>query len=448
MKEKKDKRTEAYHKIFEARLQLLTYEPLFAQILYDHKIEVSDFPYVKTAKIDLENKVVYFNESFANALYKVDPFLNIPDYRMINFVLSHEVCHYLLLAKERETLGNKDSELWSLAQDYVINLWLKDIDPNEIYLKMPEKIYWNPETKRWTTEPCEGCIEINPPYYEGFRGKTSEEIYYYLVRNSKKRKIKTKINGIEVEVTVYDVHLPDCTTVTTKPIDIAIGLPETDKDISDIIETVMKAWSITGSGNPVLREIIESILYPEIDWRIVLDRYVRYAISGYQDYKWLPPNPKKLAALKIYLPSTYEKTIRAVVAVDSSGSITDEEFEWFVSEVQGILSTYEKFEILVLVCDHEVVGEQLIRFRGESVDRSIWKGRRGTDFRPVFKRVEELMFYPDVLIYFTDMEVGKEAFPEVKPPYPVIWVITQPKEKVKIKPPFGEIIWYKRRKGF
>jgi len=68
-------------------------------------------------------------------------------------------------------------------------------------------------------------------------------------------------------------------------------------------------------------------------------------------------------------------------------------------------------------------------------------GGGGTDFRPGFKKVEELGIDPVGLIYFTDMECNR--FPETVPDYPVIWVRYGPDSPWGTKEkdlPFGEFV--------
>jgi predicted metal-dependent peptidase len=64
-----------------------------------------------------------------------------------------------------------------------------------------------------------------------------------------------------------------------------------------------------------------------------------------------------------------------------------------------------------------------------------FKGRGGTDFRPVFDLVATDISrpegWPDLLAYLTD---GQGSFPERAPPYPVVWLLP---EGSRVVPPFG-----------
>jgi predicted metal-dependent peptidase len=82
----------------------------------------------------------------------------------------------------------------------------------------------------------------------------------------------------------------------------------------------------------------------------------------------------------------------------------------------------------VIGCDsvvHEVYTLSLFEELGDLK----FTGGGGTDFRPVFKYIEEHKCNPTLLIFLTDMY---GSFPDKEPTYPVVWVSTTEK-----KAPFG-----------
>ena len=68
------------------------------------------------------------------------------------------------------------------------------------------------------------------------------------------------------------------------------------------------------------------------------------------------------------------------------------------------------------------------------------RGGGGTDFRPLFAKIEELGYKPDVLIMLTDT-FG--TFPDTPPDYPVIWASIY--ENVEV--PFGELVYINEEDG-
>jgi predicted metal-dependent peptidase len=125
--------------------------------------------------------------------------------------------------------------------------------------------------------------------------------------------------------------------------------------------------------------------------------------------------------------------VNVVIAVDTSGSITDEEMREFVSEVDTLKSQVNA-RVLLHACDERLDEHGPWTFEpweAFSLPASLCGGG-GTDFRPVFEWVERDRIHPDVLVYFTDAE---GEFPSAAPQYPVIWLV-----KGKGKVPFGERI--------
>ncbi|MCD6214573.1 MAG: hypothetical protein J7J46_06315, partial [Candidatus Desulfofervidus sp.] len=64
-------------------------------------------------------------------------------------------------------------------------------------------------------------------------------------------------------------------------------------------------------------------------------------------------------------------------------------------------------------------------------------GSHNTDFRPIFKNVEERRLKPAILVYFTD---GYGEFPEKVPPYPVLWIVVEGPGTIGVKFPFGRVL--------
>lgn len=112
-----------------------------------------------------------------------------------------------------------------------------------------------------------------------------------------------------------------------------------------------------------------------------------------------------------------------VYAVDTSGSMSNRDLQLGLSELQQIQKSDSEVTILVMYSDAAVAHEYKIGAH-DQIDFSI-KGRGGTDFEPVFERVQELLRSsedaPDVLIYATD---GYAPQPTIRLSIPVVWLIT------------------------
>ncbi len=126
-----------------------------------------------------------------------------------------------------------------------------------------------------------------------------------------------------------------------------------------------------------------------------------------------------------------KKIEELVIAIDTSESCEGETVQRFLEETFSILknndSFFHKTNIHLLQCDAKVQQDTLITSQEDLADymehfRLIGSG--GTDFRPVFTYVEELMEEKRFqnlkgLIYFTD---GYGTFPRRRPPYETAFV--------------------------
>ncbi len=135
---------------------------------------------------------------------------------------------------------------------------------------------------------------------------------------------------------------------------------------------------------------------------------------------------KRLAKLKRVPPfpgTKQSNKFTIVYAVDTSGSMSNHDLELGLSELQQIQKADSEVTILVMYSDAAVAHEYKIGAT-DQIDFSV-KGRGGTDFEPVFERVQELLRSsedaPDVLIYATD---GYAPEPTIKLPIPIVWLIT------------------------
>ena len=156
-------------------------------------------------------------------------------------------------------------------------------------------------------------------------------------------------------------------------------------------------------------------------------------MSARNDYSGTPPN-RRYISQGFYLPSLRSLELPAVVvAVDTSGSVTEEDLAQFAAEISGILEAYET-EITVIYCDSGINGEPEVFTREDLPLKLQARGGGGTDFRPPFKFVAEHDLTPACLIYLTDLECSR--FPS-DPGYPVLWARIG---KYGDNPPFGEVI--------
>ena len=121
------------------------------------------------------------------------------------------------------------------------------------------------------------------------------------------------------------------------------------------------------------------------------------------------------------------------MALDTSGSISDEEFKQAIKEVLNIVKNYNH-EITIIECDNEIRRSYKVKNVKDIKERINIRG--GTKFTPVFEYANKNKV--NLLVYFTD---GKgEARLEVIPRgYKVLWVISGRGDKLSLNNAYGAV---------
>lgn len=155
------------------------------------------------------------------------------------------------------------------------------------------------------------------------------------------------------------------------------------------------------------------------------------------DYIYYTYGLKHYKNMPLIEPLEYKeiKKIREfVIAIDTSGSVKGEQVQAFIQKTYNILKSTESFSskinLHIIQCDADIQEHVKITSQEEFDDyiaRMTIKGLRGTDFRPVFQMVDELIESHEFLnlkglIYFTD---GYGAFPEKMPSYETAFVFVE-----------------------
>ena len=178
-------------------------------------------------------------------------------------------------------------------------------------------------------------------------------------------------------------------------------------------QQAMQAGKLGGA----MARMVDHLLQPQLPWRMLLARYV--TASARDDYSYARPSSRRGG--EAIMPSLRSAQVEMVVAVDTSGSIRDEEMAQFLAEVNAIKGQV-RARVTLLPCDATIAeGAPWCYEPWEPAElpESI-NGGGGTAFQPVFDWVEQSGRRPDLLVYFTD---AKGRFPQEPPDYPIIWLV-------------------------
>lgn len=126
------------------------------------------------------------------------------------------------------------------------------------------------------------------------------------------------------------------------------------------------------------------------------------------------------------------------VALDVSGSISDEEFKQAMKEVLSIVKNY-KHQVTVIECDEQIRRVYSVQSMKDLKERSTKRG--ATAFSPVFEYANKNKM--NLLVYFTDGK-GEEKLKVIPRGYKVLWVISGRGEKLSLKDPYGIVKKLKR----
>ena len=139
-----------------------------------------------------------------------------------------------------------------------------------------------------------------------------------------------------------------------------------------------------------------------------------------------------------------KKVEELVIAIDTSASCRETQVQQFINETASILKQQENFfkkvNIYIIECDDQI--QQVVHISElddmeKYADQFSVKGGYGTDFRPVFEQVDEMISAGKLrnlkgLMYFTD---GKGTFPSKAAGYDTAFVIDGDSETEEIKVP-------------
>ncbi|MDJ0939728.1 MAG: VWA-like domain-containing protein [Woeseiaceae bacterium] len=175
-----------------------------------------------------------------------------------------------------------------------------------------------------------------------------------------------------------------------------------------------------------LKREIEQVVNPQLDWRVMLWRFVTKTPCDFSGYD------RRFIHGGLYLDNLEGESLNLHIAVDTSGSISDEELAQFRAEVASIIRCYDHIEAKIYFVDADVYGPYPLSSRSRIPDA---EGGGGTSFSVFFDAIEDKLhsWEPTVCVYFTD---GYGDFPERTPTIPVLWVVTDEGSDYY---PFGEV---------
>ncbi|MFA0758637.1 MAG: hypothetical protein NOOUEUKL_001303 [Candidatus Fervidibacter sp.] len=170
----------------------------------------------------------------------------------------------------------------------------------------------------------------------------------------------------------------------------------------------------------------------KVPWQKVLHQFVQRQVISHWNY---PPSRRYQQIALLPRPQR-ERTGVLGIAIDTSGSISSGQLAQFWREVLAIRQTYPRLTLRLVTCDVEVTSDEVFPPFVALPEARELIGRGGTDFRPAFERFRQPPV-PEAVVYLTD---GMGEYPTAAPPYPVLWVLSQPLPDWQERLPFGTAV--------
>jgi predicted metal-dependent peptidase len=373
----------------------------------------------------------------------------------VNRVLLHSILHCMLL--HPFNIDFKDTALWNLSSDICVENIINN---------------WNLNSTKSHKETAQSAI-IND-ILNSVKNLSAENIYYYL----KGLELSQETIKYYSELFCDDVHKiwyknknfaffefdDDEETVEARSIykkadnrkglsnesndkimyDAINGSAEEEKElwrkITPTVESDIEALKNQGLMSGVETAVLKGVSRDKYDYSkflkklISIDETIEINDDEF-DYIFYTYGLNTYKNMPIIEPLEYAenaKVKKLFIAIDTSGSVKGEQVEKFIEKTYNILKSTDFFgaktEVHIIQCDSEIKEIKILKSSQEIeeyIKNISLKGFGGTDFRPVFKYVDEIFASSQKnevngLIYFTD---GDGIYPKQMPKFKSLFVI-------------------------
>ncbi|WP_250674131.1 VWA-like domain-containing protein [Paraclostridium ghonii] len=335
-------------------------------------------------------------------------FLNL-NMRQMESAVKHEILHvvsmHLLRAKKLQ--GNYSTLAINMAMDIVVNKFLNNLPPYATTLESVNVKY---------------SLKLEP--YETFE---------YYIEN-----IQTELNLME-----KDEEGEEDDSNKNEGIETKYNQEHTHdiwEESDDIDEKTFKEFTekfVNNSQKGKIPDYLDDIISVlknskgEIPWNLYLKKLMGTVESNKK--KTITRRNRRQPNRLDLRGELRNHKAEIAVALDISGSISDEEFKQAIKEVLNIVKNYNQ-EITIIECDNEIKRVYKVKSEKDIKDRLEIRG--GTKFSPVFNYANNKKI--NLLVYFTDGK-GEDRLQVVPRGYKILWVISGRGDKLSLKESYGAV---------
>ena len=379
-------------------------------------------------RIGTDGLKIAYEPHYLADLYRENPML-------VNRVYLHMVFHCIFRHLFRPC--PEDRELWNLSCDMVVEALIDGMHHRSIRM---------------------GVHPFRRAVYDELRKTlkvlTAEGIY----RELKKADYRSEQRARMVQEFCIDDHTywpaPPEEEGPKPPSPLMAKLKKHWKDVSDRMQTELSIGREAGTEDGDLSDELAVENRERYDYRTFLKKFAvlkeeMQIDPDSFDYVFYSYGLRMYGNMPLIEPQEWKETHKIeefVIVIDTSMSCSGDLVRKFLEETYHILAETESFfrkvHIRILQCDDAVRADQLIT-TGEELkqymDHLQLYGDGGTDFRPAFTYVQQLIDQGEFenlkgLLYFTD---GKGTFPRKRPPYDAAFILFREDYKEVSVPPWA-----------
>lgn len=379
-------------------------------------------------RIGTDGLKIAYEPHYLADLYRENPML-------VNRVYLHMVFHCIFRHLFRPC--PEDRELWNLSCDMAVEALIDGMHHRSIRM---------------------GVHPFRRAVYDELRKTlkvlTAEGIY----RELKKADYRPEQRARMVQEFCIDDHTywpaPPEEEGPKPPSPLMAKLKKHWKDVSDRMQTELSIGREAGTEDGDLSDELAVENRERYDYRTFLKKFAvlkeeMQIDPDSFDYVFYSYGLRMYGNMPLIEPQEWKETHKIeefVIVIDTSMSCSGDLVRKFLEETYHILAETESFfrkvHIRILQCDDAVRADQLIT-TGEELkqymDHLQLYGDGGTDFRPAFTYVQQLMDQGEFenlkgLLYFTD---GKGTFPRKRPPYDAAFILFREDYKEVSVPPWA-----------
>ena len=358
---------------------------LFSGLFMVGKVKVDeDTPTAKTNGLD-----VTYGRAFVDSLND----------KQLAFLILHETMHKAYRHLQVwDTLWKKNPMLANASCDYVINLQIRDYDPQGYDVEMP----------------TDNKGEVMGLIDEKYRGMDAHQVFLLLEKEQQEQGGGGSGGNGTPSMDEHDWE------------NASNGTAEEQEATAREIESALRQGAILAGkmGGNVSREM-QDLLTPKVNWKDALRDFVKTSTQGKDQTTWRRLH-KRYIGLDIIMPSSYDEKVGSiVVAVDTSGSIGNAELAQFLGEVKSICDEVNPEKIDLLYWDTEVAGHET--YQGAELanvtDVTQAKGGGGTSPECVPHYMKKESLDPECVIMLTDGYIGRQDPNDWQIGKPILWCI-------------------------